>query len=622
MRFTEDFPATTESQWRDAVAGVLKGRDFARALIGRTVDGIAIEPILPRARLAEPIAAPRGAGRWSIAARLDDPDAERGNRLLLEELEGGADAVTLTFAGHPAARGFGLPDHTPRTLDRALEGVHLDLLRVRIESAPFGGRATAEAIAALARRRRLPGATLAVDFGLAPLADWAATGHMPLAFGQAMANSREILAHLLAEGFKGPFLRADGRPFHDAGASDAQELAIIAAQVIAYLRGLDSLGVPPRTARDWLSVTLAVDDDQFLAIAKLRALRLVLARIDSALGLPPRAVPVHAETAWRMMTRDDCHTNILRTTIAGLAAGLGGADSIAILPFTIARGLPDGFARRLARNTSLILLDESNLHRVIDPVAGAGAIEALTDRLSEHAWALLQRIESQAAEGEAGLPAALANGFLAELLRETRDARGLAIARRKEPITGVSEFPDLGEGAVAVLAPAPKHRSGGPLPPMRLAEPFEALRDRAQALAEAGEPPRVFLANLGPLASFNTRATFARAAFEAGGVAGLANNGFETLDALVEAFRASGATLACLCSSDAIYAEPMADGASMAEHVARLLKAAGARALWLAGKPEEREEALRAAGIDGFLFAGCDILAFLADALDRSEVTR
>ncbi|MCA1952028.1 MAG: methylmalonyl-CoA mutase family protein [Hyphomicrobiales bacterium] len=627
MRLAGDFPRATEAQWHAAVEAVLKGRDFTRALIGRTRDGIPIEPLLPRRADAEPIHGARGAGRWRIAARLDDPDPERGNRQILDDLLGGADMVTLTFAGAPAARGFGLPDHAPITLERALHDVHCDLIALRLESTPFGGRASAEAIAGLARRRRLPGGTVTVDFGLQPLADWAAAGRMPLTFAQAMANIRSIIGELETEGFTGPFLRCDGRPFHEAGAGEAQELAALITQGLAYLRALEAQGIAPETTRHWLSFTLAVDADQFLGIAKIRALRLLWARVEAVLGLETRPIAIHAETAWRMLSRDDRHTNLLRNTIATLAAGLGGADSVAVLPFTAACGLPDGFARRLARNTGLIAMDESQLHRFADPAAGAGAIEALTDRLCEAAWTLLRQIEAQHAQGETGLPAALANGFLATLVRETRQAREVDLATRREPITGISEFPDLGEAAASVLAPLPHAgREGGwatsqeSFPSRRLAEPFEQLRDRAGRLAAAGRKPAIFLANLGRIADFNSRATFARSAFEAGGIAALGNDGFAIaagtdLAALAAAFREAGTPLACLCGTDSGYA-------AEAEEAARALKAAGAACLWLAGKPGESEMAWRAAGIDRFLFASCDILALLGDALDRWEETR
>ncbi|OZA84259.1 MAG: methylmalonyl-CoA mutase, partial [Azorhizobium sp. 39-67-5] len=290
---------------------------------------------------------------------------------------------------------------------------------------------------------------------------------------------------------------------------------------------------------------------------------------------------------------------LLRATVATFAAGVGGADSVTVLPFTQALGLPDAFARRLARNTQLVLLEESNLHRVADPSAGAGAMETQTEGLAAAAWQIFRAIE-----GKGGMAQALTTGWWQQQVAEVRARRAKDVATRKEPITGTSEFPLLGQAMPAVLAPSPALPVpvAGALAPHRLAEPFEALRDAAEA-----EAPTAFLATLGPLAAFTARATYARNLFEAGGIAAPVPEGFATLDDLIAAFAVSGARIACLCASDEIYAE-------QAESAARALKAAGAKAVWLAGRPGEHEAAWRAAGVDGFLFAGCDVLDVLGTA--------
>jgi methylmalonyl-CoA mutase len=307
-----------------------------------------------------------------------------------------------------------------------------------------------------------------------------------------------------------------------------------------------------------------------------------------------------------MMTRRDPYVNMLRATIAVVGAGLGGADAITVLPFTLALGLPDRFARRIARNTQLVLLEESNLAKVADPAAGAGGIEDLTDKLCRAAWAEFQEIEAAG-----GAWAALQQGLIQSKVAAVRGAREAAVARRKDALTGTSDFPDLAEAPVAVLevppvAPPPMADAPTfePLPRIRLAEPFEALRDASdRTLAQIGARPKVFLANLGTPADFTARATFAKNFFEAGGIEAVGNDGFESRDALVAAFRASGARLACLCSSDAVYARE-------AVATAQALRDAGA-VLLLAGRPGALEAALTKAGVRGFVFAGCDALAAL-----------
>ena len=223
-----------------------------------------------------------------------------------------------------------------------------------------------------------------------------------------------------------------------------------------------------------------------------------------------------------MMTKRDPYVNMLRMTIAVTAAGLGGADNIAVLPHTAALGLPDAFARRVARNTQLILLEESNLAKVADPAAGSGAIEDLTSKLSAAAWSQFQEIEAAG-----GAWAALERGLIQRQVAAVRAERQKAAARRKDAMTGTSDYPDLHEKVAAVLNVAPvvtpKESAATvriePLPSIRLAEPFEALRDASdRALAKNGARPKVFLANLGKLPDFTARAMFAKNFYEAGGI--------------------------------------------------------------------------------------------------------
>jgi methylmalonyl-CoA mutase len=312
-----------------------------------------------------------------------------------------------------------------------------------------------------------------------------------------------------------------------------------------------------------------------------------------------------------MLTQRDPYVNMLRATMATFAAGLAGADAITVLPHTLAIGLPDAFARRVARNTQLVLLEESNLAKVSDPAAGSGSIESLTHALCEAAWALFQEIEKAG-----GVFAALEQNLIQRKVAATRAAREANIARRKEVLTGASAFPNLGEAKVAVLdvKPLTLAASGDAnikfeaLSPMRLAAPFERLRDRSDEILKAtGARPRVFLANLGTPADFSARATFARSFFETGGIETIGPEGVADPAALSVDFKASGASLACICSSDKVYAE-------RAEEAAKALQAAGAKHIYLASRAGEQEQALRAAGVNEFIFAGGDALAALRQA--------
>jgi methylmalonyl-CoA mutase len=634
LRLSADFAPATFDDWRKLVDGVLKGAPFEK-LVGRTYDGLKIEPIYRRAHGAAPIAGRPAAAPWQIVQRIDHPDAAVANAQALHDLENGATGLEIEFAGGPGARGFGLADATRETLTRLFDGVFFDA-GIAIALNPVLGRENAGInLAGVIEARRIDPAKVDVRFNYQALSTMAARGAAPAPWPEFEKPFAKMIGELIGRGFKGPFVLADGRPVHDAGGSEAQGLAFALAAAIAYLRALEAGGMALDTARNALSFRLVADADQFLTMAKFRALRLLWARIEQACGLTPRPIFIAAQTAWRMLTQRDAYVNMLRATMATFSAGLGGANAITVLPHTLAVGLPDAFARRVARNTQLVLLKESNLAKVSDPAAGSGSIETLTQQLCEAAWSLFQEIEKAG-----GLFASLEQGLIQRKVAATRAVREANIARRKEVLTGATEFPNLHEAAITVLdakpvalAPSGEEKfKFDALPPMRLAAPFERLRDRSdQILKDSGARPKIFLANLGIAADFTARAAFAKSFFETGGIEAveldrnpspapspstqerpLPMGEVNDLAALATAFKASGAVLACLCSSDNIYAR-------QAAAAAKALQAADARHIYLAGRPGAQEAALRAAGVNDFVFAGGDALATLQEACRLTE---
>ena len=614
LRLAADFAPATYDDWRKLVDGVLKGAPFEK-LVGKTPDGLRIDPIYPRASGAAAIAGRPAAAPWRIMQRIDHPDAGAANAQALHDLENGATGLTLSFSGANGAHGFGL-EPTAEAVEKVLDGVFVDAgISIELQVGPQS-RMAAIRLAEYVKRRGLDPAACDIRFGLDPIGACAVWGSSPYAWAEIVPAVTGAIKGLAAMGFEGPFAAADGRVIHDAGGSEVQELAFVLAAGIAYLRALGGGGVELEDARGMVYARLSADADQFLTLAKFRALRLLWARIEQACGLTPKPLFVAAETAFRMLTQRDPYVNMLRATIATFSAGLGGANAVTVLPHTLALGLPDPFARRVARNTQLVLLEESNLARVSDPAAGSGGIESLTEALCEAAWALFQEIERAG-----GVFAALEQNLIQRKVTATRALREQNIARRKEVLTGATEFPNLHEAHVAVLQAKPVALApyGEPkfkfdaLAPMRLAAPFEALRDRSdQILKDRGARPRVFLANLGTAADFTARATFAKSFFETGGIEAIDTEGFNDPAALATAFKASGARLCCLCSHDKVYA-------AHAAAAAQALQAAGARHIYLAGRPGEQEAVLRAAGVNDFVFAGGDALATLQEAHRLTE---
>ncbi|MDJ0343589.1 methylmalonyl-CoA mutase family protein [Streptomyces sp. H10-C2] len=621
LPLADEFPDATREQWQRLVEGVLHkagtavpGTPAEETLSTELQDGISIRPLYTaqdsRADAGYPgfppfvrAGRPEGtaAAGWDVRQRHSRPDPRRTNEAVLSDLENGVTSVWLVVGegGIPVS---GIP--------AALEGVYLDLAPIVLDAG-----ADFEAAAKELLRHH-------ATSGVSPHAALGNLGADPLGYAARSGRHTDIEAHSAAAAELAalcdrdhPRLRAmtvDALPYHEAGASAAQELGCSIATGVAYLRDLTGAGLTVDAACAQLEFRYAATADQFLTIATLRAARRLWARVAQASGAASAAGAQrqHAVTSPVMMTRRDPWVNMLRTTVACVAAGVGGADTVTVLPFDDALGLPDAFARRIARNTSSILMEESHLARVIDPAGGSWYVEQLTDELSHAAWAWFQEIER--AGGQA---AALRSGLVAERLKDTWEKRSADLAHRREPITGVSEFPNLAEPPVErEAAPDPGADGEGGLPKVRRDDAFEILRARSDAhLAATGARPRAFLAALGPAAAHTARASFAANLFQAGGIETVHDPVTVDAGSAAEAFARSGATVACLCSSDKLYAE-------QAGEVAAALVEAGARRVFLAGRPGGQREAYLRAGVDEFVFAGGDAVAVLASVLDRMGV--
>lgn len=612
------FPPVERDRWRELVKGVLRKSGAATddtpldqiedLLTTTTYDGVAVAPLYTAADTAPGRPGLPGYVRaamtdsdvlagWDVRQRHAHPDMAVSREAVTADLENGVTSLWLV------AGDSGIP---VEALRKVLAGVHLDLAPVVLDA---GARtaAAAEVFLGLATERGQQ-AEVRGGLGADPLGLTARTGTA------TSLDEAATLAVRCAREYPG--LRAitvDATVYHDAGGSDAEELACSLAAGVAYLRALTRAGLSVDQAFGQLEFRYAATADQFLTISKLRAARRLWARVAEVCGATGEAAGQrqHAVTSSAMMTRRDPWVNMLRTTLACFAAGVAGADAVTVQPFDACLGLPDDFARRISRNTQSLLLEESSLSRVADPAGGSWYVESLTEGLAQAAWAWFTEIEQGG-----GLAAALDSGLVADRIAATRTRRDRDIARREFPLTGVSEFPNLGErlpertpapgsaagavaGADAGSAGSAATGAGGGLPRIRYAQAFEALRDRSDAhLAATGARPSIFLAALGPVAAHTARVTFAANLFQAGGI--------ETVTGAPADFASSGARIACVCSSDRIYADEAAQAAAT-------LRAAGARRIWLAGKGTYD-------GVDGGVFVGCDAVAILTEALDLLDV--
>jgi len=643
-----DFPTPSAKQWRALVEKALKGADFEKHLVSYTADNIRFEPLYMQASEERLVTNGLPGQPWAICSRVDHPDPAAAGRLALADLEGGANLLSLVTADAGCARGYGVNLHSIEDLAHLCADVGLDMIGLRLEPS-VNGKRNAALLAAFLGQSKVPASKLEVNFGLAPIAMLMRCGSLEVTGDTLMSDLAATVSDLRKCGFTGHLISCDVRPVHEAGGSEIQELAVALAMGVAYLRGLSQNGDELAVAARTLSWTVAVDSDQFMGLAKLRALRLLWMRVEQASGLPPQPIAIHCETAWRMMSRCDVPVNMLRTTMAAATACLGGADSICVLPFTAPQGLADAFARRLARNAQTVLAEEANLWRVADPAAGAGAYEALTDDLCHKAWALFQDIEA-----EGGIVESLQAGKLQPRIAALSAARAKKIASREIALTGTSEFPNLIEVPyehvldVAPAVTAPDHKPVGhqaatfadlmdqfksgahlaavapppaaamqivALPSVRLSKPFEALREAAARHERTtGKRPYVFLANLGAPAEHTTRAIWVRNLLAAGGIDAPFNDGFTAAADIAKAYSHSEASVACICGSDDAYRKAAAEAADV-------LKQAGAKAVYVAGLPRgDDEKTLRKAGVDGFLFTGMDVLAELAEFQEKLDL--
>lgn len=574
--------------------------DAWRALVATTRDGIEINPLYTRADETPERSAPgefpfvRGGDRsglpengWHVSVRVEASDSASDiNTAVLDLLGQGASALWLRV---PAA-----------DVAAVLKDVYLDLAPVTFDAGDDVVE-VAEAYLALVDERRAAGdgvtdrSAIVADLGATPVTSAYGAGSPTVGLDAAVRLAAQVSER---EETVRTFV-ADGTVFHADGAGDAQELAYAVAAGLDYVRALMTAGLSAADALRQVSFRLAATDDQFQSVAKFRAGRLMWARVAELLGAPEAGdAPQHAVTSSAMMSRRDPWVNMLRTTLAAFGAGVGGATSVTVLPFDVS--LPGGlqstsrtFSERMARNTQLLLLEESHLGHVVDPAGGSWYVESLTDAIADAAWSALQTIEA-----EGGLAAAIASGSVADAIARVRDARDADFAVRKAPLTGVSEFPNLTE------PPLDASRRGGE--GYRYGRAFEDLRDRADAhLDTTGARPTIMLAGLGPQAKTTARVTFVANLLAAGGIEAR-NPGLTSAGDYAGAVESG--SIAVLCGTGKRYAAEGPDAV-------RALRDAGATHVYLAGA-EKGFPADATDRPDGYLALGIDAVAALTTLLD------
>ncbi|NNH68719.1 methylmalonyl-CoA mutase [Nocardia uniformis] len=606
-------PVPEYAAWRKGVAGVLaKARrvDIAelpdepeKLLAVSTYDGLTVNPLytrrdeLPEQPLPGAFPFVRGSDAtrdvhrgWFVSVRFEGSDAEKVNQDILFALENGVSSVWLGVGD----RGVPVTE-----IPAALNGLLFELAPLTIDAGSASAEAAAEVFRVLDGYTVDNRAEVLVQLGATPLTSlFSGTSAID------MDGAVELAQRAIARPETVRAITVCGNAFHNAGASDAQELGAAVAAGLEYLRALTAAGIDIAEALGQLEFRFAATDDQFEAIAKFRAARRLWARVAQVCGAPDHGnAPQHAVTSAAMMAQRDPWVNMLRTTLAAFGAGVGGADTVTVLPFDSA--LPAGelevsqaFSERMARNTQLLLLEESHLGFVRDPGAGSWFVESLTDELAAKAWEFMQQLEAAG-----GYLAALQSGLLAESIAATKVKRDSDVAHRKTAVTGVNEFPNLSEPPLSEAA-----RAESPI--ARYGAAFETLRNRSDAyLVANGVRPKALLVPLGPVAEHNVRVTFAANLLASGGIETV-NPGALDLAGIGRAVEESGAGVAVLCGSDNRY------GAEAGATV-EALRAAGITTVLLAGSEKAVADTTGVQRPDGFVAARIDAVAALSGLLDK-----
>jgi methylmalonyl-CoA mutase len=560
-------PAQGRARWRTGVAGVLAksttrdakdlealGPEPERLLDSPTYEGFAIHPLytvldeLPEPPLPGEWPYLRGGDAlrdvksgWKVAEALPANPvagvaAEDVNAAVLAGLAEGVSALLIRVGESGVA---------PGQLEKVLDGVYLSMAPVLLDAGADYRQACDALLELVAEVEPDQRATLSIDLGADPLTATLSDRPAP-AIEEVVGVAKQVAG---SHGVRA--ITVDGPAFHNLGANATWELAGSVAAAVAYLRVLTESGLSVAKALTQISFRLAADDDQFMTIAKMRVLRQLWARVADVVGEPDSgAAVVHAETSLPMMTQRDPWVNMLRTTVAAFGAGVGGADTVLVFPFDVAipggfPGMATSFARRMARNVQLLLLEESHVGRILDPAGGSWFVEHLTEQLAQQAWQHFQEIEKHGGFVDA-------REYIAGQIGKVAAQRADDIAHRKTAITGVNEYPNLGEPALPQNDSLHSPLAAGNL--ARYAAAFEALRDRSDAYLECtGVRPQALLLPLGPLAEHNIRTTFAANLLASGGIEAV-NPGTIDADGVATAVTDAGSPpVAVICGTDSRY---------------------------------------------------------------------
>lgn len=601
-----EFPPVSTDEWEEMIVKDLKGADYEQKLIWKTTEGINIKPYYRAedlAKLGYLNAAPgefpyvRGIGKnnnWEIRQDIDEQNPAEANRLAIDIIARGANAVGFN------ANEISNSDDI-RTL---LHGVDLSKVSLHFTSASswnFFYKLFFDEI----KRQKTDTGIVKGSFNFDSLGYLLLYGKVYPSNDDKFDEAAEFVENISRNLPCFKAITINGQYFHNAGASITQELAYCLASGSEYLVQLTGKGINIDDIAERLQFVFAIGSDYFPEIAKLRAARLLWAKIVEKFN-PQHEAPlkmnIHAVTSLWNKTIYDPYVNMLRSATEAMSAAIGGCKSMSVNPFDCTFKKPDEFSERIARNTQLILKSESYLDEVVDPSAGSYYIETLTDAIAEAAWKLFLEVEEKG-----GFIESVRSGIIKEAIEMTCQKRDMDIAMRRQIILGTNQYPNQDENMLDKIRPNSDITHLGGLKQYRGAQAFEALRLSTEAYEKDGNKrPAVFLITYGDLHLRKERADFASNFFASGGFNIIDNPGFSSIEEGVNAALQSKAEIVVFCSSDDEYPE-------MADNACIQLKTSNPDVMIIvAGHPLNYTDQLKEKGVDDFIHLRSNVLETIA----------
>jgi methylmalonyl-CoA mutase len=668
LNILEDFKPHTYEEWRQAAEELLKGKPFDKVMKSTLIEGITPEPIYRREDIANidirrelPGMGAHVRGKavdgytqnaWAISEEIPAATPSEFNKAALNDLERGQNELNIpldcaTRAGKDADKVecvgcSGLSLSTLADLDKALEGVHLEMISTFLQSGA-SGLPVASLLVALAKKRGMNLKELAGCVESDPLGVLAAEGKLPMSLAEAYAEMAELTAFAAKNAPKLQTIGVSGLAYSNGGASAVDELAYVLATFAEYVREMQKKGLSIDAIAAHTRITLTLGGNFFMEIAKLRAARLLLANMVEAFGgkEESKAIYIHARGANWNKSRLDPYTNLLRSTTESFSGAIGGVNGMHTSTFDETYATPDEFSRRIARNQQIILQEECELTRTIDPAGGSYYVEWLTDQVAQKAWGAFQKIEELG-----GITKALESGSVEDQIGKLRADRLKKIQQRRDEVVGVNAYPNateklaedrhvdakavkaarsgevakarkavkiadtkveslvkaasegatLGDIAAALRKEAPASIAK-PVVQTRASVPYEKLRAASAAYAaKNGHAPQILQANMLPSRAYRIRADWTSSFFNAAGIQMLNDVDYKTPEDVVKAVAEKGVKVVVITSSDDNYL-------TIAEATAKALKAMpNAPYVMLAGTPTPEQEApWKAAGVDEYV---------------------